>query len=230
MLRFSQKIEVEEGDDDSHKPCHQDTVGRHFLLEEAILEACQCDERQATRQSVDAVDEVNGIADKHHDKHRQRGSYGVWYLVNAHEAIEVVDVETRHCEDNRGNSLRCKLRLCPQTHHVIDKSCAIDNQQAEEKSHRPRAEHDLLAKELHVEEQQHDDRSQQHAGQETESTQSWNGILVNLPAVRFVVKSFFLTEVQDERYEDKATTHAQDERPYDVEYILCHAMFFSLTL
>ena len=195
-------------------------------------EAGQGDDRERAGQSVDAVDEIDGIRDEHDDADGNQRTYPPRHLTDAEESVEVGEVESRQRQCRSGQYLHDELVESFQSDNVVDKSGDIDGDGTEQEIDGPQAQldarHPLPA--CHAE---GDDTSHQHTGQEHHASHPGNGALVYLPVIRQIIEPLALAEVEYQRDGEHPTGHAAyqgDDGKYDVAvHISSSRVFFYLT-
>ena len=211
-LDVAEEVKIKEGDERSHESGNQDGVGVHkdVVVDEIDQEAGQGDECQTGCQSVDAVDEVDGIVDEYQYEDGEWNADVVGYGLDAKESVEVVDVESGHRQQACGDDLHEEFALGLESDEVVDDACQVDDDDPHDVGGTPDVEGYLLVA-CPGEIQQQDGEGRHHAGKKGDAAQTWYGILVDFSVVWNIVKSLALAEVKDKGRDSQPTNHAQKE-------------------
>ena len=171
----------------THQTSYQDAVNIQLNAVETVEESAQGYKRQAGSKSVDTVDKVHGIVDESNTEHRKREAYSKRYLVDSAEAVQVVDIQSGKGKQTGGYYLEHEFRLGVHAHYIVGDAYGIDDKQTYDATGRPLVDHYLLLSRDTLEGKEHDDGCQQHTGQEGDAAEPWNGCVVHLALVRYVI-------------------------------------------
>ena len=179
---------IDKWDKHPHQSGDENAVDPYLLTEEDIVKTGQSDEHQAGGQAVDTVNQIDGIhredqnANRQHHPHRHRN------LMDAQEAIEVVDIEIGQGQEAGYDHLHDELHPRPQAEDIVDKSRHVDDRDAHAEEDAPGADCDLVALAGVRPDQQCHDGGYKHTGQERYASQPGYGILVYFPGTWGIIK------------------------------------------
>ena len=97
----------------------------------------QCKQRQTGSQTVDTVNQVDGIVDEHHHEDGQRDADVVGDFVDAEQTVEIVDVKAGQRQQTACEYLYGKLCLGVQTCQVVDDTRDVYQKQTQHKDDTP---------------------------------------------------------------------------------------------
>ena len=134
---------IKERHQDSHQTSDEDAVNPYMFAMENIEKPRQGNERQAGRKAVDAINKIDSIHDKDQNSNGNHHPHERWYLIDAQETIEVIDVKIGHRQQTGNRYLYKKFQLSPHAKDVIEYACYIDNGDTHAKEDAPRANPNL---------------------------------------------------------------------------------------
>ena len=134
---------IEERHQDSHQASDEDAVNPYMFAMENIEKTRQGNEGQAGREAVDAINQIDSIHDKDQYSNGDHHSHECWYLIDAQETIEVIDVKIGHRQQTGNHYLYKKFDLSPHTKDVVQDTCYVNNRDTHAKEDTPRADPNL---------------------------------------------------------------------------------------
>lgn len=222
-LGLTPQIEIKIGCKHAHKSRNKHTIAPHSLTGEAHEETQKRHERKPAGESVDTVNEVDGIVDEHYHEDGERCSHPERYLGDAAETVQIVYVKSRYGKQSRRHYLHSELCLRPKSHDVVDNSHDINHEKTYDEHERPKAQSDLLAPRHTRDNEYRHDKGKQHARQERHASQPRHRLCVHLASFGYVVEFALVAEVENARYDNEATNHAQHKCKYRKEKIMYHS-------
>lgn len=157
----------------------------------------QCHQRDGTEsgsQSVDAVNQVDGIGYVHHDEHGERHAHPWRQLIDSEESVERLDPHARSHEQRCRHYLHQELLLVPHSNQVVGES-------HQEQHHATHQQCQKLIRHLPVQRpaaqshqmiyQHQAAHGNQHHREERKSAQSRNRRMMHLSLIRHI-KEFLL--------------------------------------
>ena len=139
-LGVTKEIEIAKRHQHPHQPGNQNAVEPHVFSHETNEEATEGYERKPGGQSVNAINQVDGIGDKDYQKHGKWCTNDIGHLMDAQEAVKAVKVEAASWHQHGCHDLKQEFGLRSQTDEIIDQPHSIDQHQAHEEIERPEAE------------------------------------------------------------------------------------------
>ena len=109
----------EERNNHPHRHERQHGIAPHLEMHEQHPEHQQCHHAQPRRQSVDTVNQVDGIGDEHHQQHGQRNAHRLRNEINAEKPVETVDIQARQRKHGRRDNLHQKLPAVAHPYQVV---------------------------------------------------------------------------------------------------------------
>ena len=136
---------IEERHQDSHQASDEDAVNPYMFAMENIEKPRQGNERQAGREAVDTINQIDSIHDKDQYSNGNHHPHERWYLIDAQETIEVIDVKIGHRQQTGNHYLYKKFQFSPHAKDVVQDTCYIDNGDTHAKEDAPWADPNLIA-------------------------------------------------------------------------------------
>ena len=224
MVLSAIHIVIEERNDHSNQTCDEHTIYKQSLALEAIEETDERQYGETAGESVDAVNQVECVVDKHYDKHSQRRTDTERYRLNAHETIEVVDVQTRERHKACSQYLNKKFHTRRYSYNIVNKTDGVNQYYADKEHERPKAYGESLVV-VEAIDSYRQQRSHYHTRHEARSTHTRDVNGMNLTEVRHIIKFLFLAKICYLRYrEDTANeTHQKGGyyKSYSSNHIIC---------
>ena len=129
-LGIAKHVVDEEGDEHTHADEGGLGIEPQVVLGKEDAEGTQGYDTDAGGQAVDAVDEVDGIGDEDHQQHGERNADERSNLVDAQQAVEVVDVQAGDREEGRGDNLNLELVAVTDTYQVVANADDVQQRKA----------------------------------------------------------------------------------------------------
>lgn len=177
----------------------------------------QCHQRDGTEsgsQSVDAVNQVDGIGYVHHDEHGERHAHPWRQLIDSEESVERLDPYARSHEQACRQYLHQELLLIPHADEIIGEPHQEEHHATHQQGqklirhlpvHRPAAQsHQMIY-------QHQAAHGNQHHREERESAQSRNRRMMHLSLVRHIKEFLLMRDKEDVRQHDIGDDHRHDK-------------------
>ena len=119
QIRTAEHVVRKERNNHPHRHESQHGIAPHVEMHEQHPEHQQRHHTQPRCQSVDTVNQVDGIGDEHHQQHGQRNTYLCRNQVNAKETIEIVDIQARQRKHRRRDNLHQELLPVAHPNQVV---------------------------------------------------------------------------------------------------------------
>lgn len=130
LLCIAEYIVTEEWNQDTYTDKGQEAIHPQSFNRKGNTEHHQGYRTQTGSQTVDTVDQVDGIGHKHHEQYRKGHTDETRDFSNAEEAIEIVDIQTG-CRNQEGrHNLYQELAAVAYTYQVIADTHHIEQGQA----------------------------------------------------------------------------------------------------
>lgn len=207
---------VVEPERDNHTQC-RDTEQGIGVQSQPDMQPRQSHQRDGTeprRQAVDAVNQVDGIGNIHHDEHGERHAHPWRQLIDSEESVERLDPYTRSHEQARRQYLHNELLLVPHAYQVVGES-------HQEQHHATHQQCQKLIRHLPVQRpavqphqvmhQHQTTHGNQHHGEERQTAQSWYRSMMHLSLVRHIKQSLLMRDEQNVRQHDIGDDHRHDK-------------------
>ena len=189
-LGAAEHIVVEEGDQHSERGGCQHGVAPHPFLDEQAREHQQGHAAQARSQAVDAVDEVDGISDEHYHKDGEGHAYPRGKLMDAQQAVEVVDPQAGQGEQAGAEYLQDELLAVADTDQVVGDAGEVEHGHAADVEQHLGKEMEGIGPRQTLARQQadseHDGIGKEHRGKKGHAAQAGNGPRMHLTGVGYV--------------------------------------------
>ena len=195
LLGVAPHVIPQEDNQAARDGCREEAEDVHAPVPEGPCEGGKGDEREAAGQAVDTVDKVDGVHREHHQEHREGIAHDVRYLIDAAEAVQIVQREAHEREAQGGNELDEEFQMGRETEEVVQQSRDIDSEDAEPDEQRAGLDGLALAVETEDDGQRHGN-THDGAWHEDHATQPWDVVLVYLAFVRSVEIAIPLAQVQ----------------------------------
>lgn len=194
----------------------------------------QRDAAESGSQTVDAVNQVDGIGYIHHDEHGERHAHPWRQLIDSEESVERLDPHARSHEQRCRHNLHQELLLVPHSNQVVGESHQEQHHATHQQGqklvrhlpmHRPAAQsHQMIY-------QHQAAHGNQHHREERESAQTGNRRMMHLPLVRHI-KEFLLMRDKENVRQHKHGDGDRHNECYQQENInwFNHLLLFDLKL
>lgn len=116
---IAEYIVGEEGDQDTYTDKGQQGIDPLLVVDEDDSQNGKGNHTQAGSQSVDAVNQVDGIGDEYGQQHGQGNSYTCGNLVNSEKPVEIVDIESRQRKECGRDDLHKEFLAISYPHKII---------------------------------------------------------------------------------------------------------------
>ena len=120
----------EEGDEYTHADESGLCIEPQLVFRKEDTEGTQCYNTDAGCQTVDAVDEVDGIGNEDYQQHGERNSDVGGKFVDAQQAVEIVDVQAGNREEGRGQYLNFELVAVADAYQVVANADDVQQREA----------------------------------------------------------------------------------------------------
>lgn len=107
------------GDQDAYTDKGQQGIDPLLVVNEDDPQNGKGNHTQAGSQSVDAVNQVDGIGDEYGQQHGQGNSYTCGNLVNPEKSVEIVDIESRQRKECGRDDLYKEFLAVSHSHKII---------------------------------------------------------------------------------------------------------------
>ena len=205
---FAKDIEAPEDHQRADDGCIE--RGNWLTLDEQHCVGRQDEYAQPGRQTIDAVDEIDGVYDDKYYPHRQQITCPERNVVQTKDAIEVADDKIAQRKDEGSNRLNDELVGRFHAIAVVDVSYQIYQQCAARHGNRRHAEHVFLASAKHAHLRSH--KESHHGGRhEYHSAKAWHGNAMHLALVGKVEILETQTGLDDDRQSNGRDNHCRDK-------------------
>lgn len=109
----------EEGDQDAYTDKGQESIDPLLVVNKDNSQNGKGNHTQAGSQSVDTVNQVDGIGDEYRQQHGQGDSYKGGNLVNPEKSVEIIDIESRQRKECGRDDLHKEFFAISYSHKVI---------------------------------------------------------------------------------------------------------------
>lgn len=174
-------------------------------------------------ESVDAVDEVDGIHDEQNDEHGDRIACPQGDGMDPEEAVEVVYLQVAQWHEQCSDGLNHEFGTCVHAFEVVDEANDVDHYCTQNHKHGGCAQLDFAVAVAHL---KADEESNHHGWQKHHAAQSWNGLLVDLASVGLVVEVIDFAVADDER-DGKQRHECGGCECYDYVEVFSHILLYS---
>lgn len=174
----------------------------------------QRDGTEPRSQTVDAVNQVDGIGNIHHDKHGKRHTEPRRHLIHPEESVERLDPYARSHEQARRQYLHQELLLVPHADEVIGEPHQEEHHATHQQSEVFKGSLPLhgSAFQTHQMMNQHQTtHGNQHHGEERQSAQPWYRSMMHLSLIRHIKQSLLMRDEQNVRQHDIGDDHRHDK-------------------
>ena len=174
----------------------------------------QRDGTEPRRQTIDAVNQVDGIGNIHHDEHGKRHTEPWRNLIHPEETVERLDPYARSHEQACRQYLHQELLLVPHAYQVVGETHQEEHhathQQGEELiRHFPLHGFAVISQQIGY--QHKPTHGNQHHGEESKTAQPWYRRMMHLSLVRHVKQSFLMRDQKNIRQHDIGDDHRHDK-------------------
>lgn len=206
---------VVEPERDNHAQRRNAEQGEGKQMQPDVLPR-QCHQRDGTEsgsQSVDAVNQVDGIGYVHHDEHGERHAHPWRQLIDSEESVERLDPYARSHEQACRQYLHQELLLVPHSNQVVGES-------HQEQHHATHQQCQKLIRHLPVQRpaaqshqmiyQHQAAHGNQHHREERKSAQSRNRRMMHLSLIRHIKEFLLMRDKENVRQHQ----HGDNDRHY----------------
>ena len=214
----------EEGDEHADADESHQGVDPPVVPDEQAAEHGQRHHAQPGGQPIDAVDEVDGVGDEHHQHQREGHADEGREHVDAEEPVEVVDVEPGEGEHQRGEQLHDELlgvahadEVVRHAHDVEQGESGSEQQQLGGHGRRQQLVQRPSEQQAQPDEAAH---AEEDDGEEAEPAQTRHEGVVHLPLVGHVEEPFAEGDQQYVGDDDLAEDDGGDQGGHDQPEVL----------
>ena len=191
---IAKEIEEEEREKHADKPRHQKRISQMPTRGEIEEKARQGHERKGGGKPVNAIHQVDGVANEDHQHNSERHARGEGYPVNAEKAVKAVYVKPAHGKRAGGHHLHGEFPTRQEAEDIIDDAHEEDEGYGQHEIYTPAANDDNVTFGIDIR-QSHEQRHQ-HAGEERQTAQARRGVAMYLAVARQVVKASSLAKAK----------------------------------
>lgn len=191
----SKHIIIPERDDHTQSRDTQQGIGVQSQPDMQPRQSHQRDGTEPRSQTIDAVNQVDGIGNIHHDEHGKRHAEPWRNLIHPEESVERLDPYARSHEQACRQHLHQELLLIPHANEIICKP-------HQEEHHAPHQQCEVFigslplhgsALQTHQMMYQHQTtHGNQHHGEERQTTQPWYRSMMHLSLIRHIKQSLLM--------------------------------------
>ena len=124
---IAENVVIEEGNEDAEGGGRKHGIAPQPFLDEQAGENEQGYPAQTGRQSVDTIDEVDGIGDEHHRENSKGNGDEVRQLMDAQQTVEVVDAQAGQREQAGTEDLYQELLAIADTDQVVGDAYQVEH-------------------------------------------------------------------------------------------------------
>ena len=210
----SKHIIIPERDDHTQSRDTQQGIGVQSQPDMQPRQSHQRDGTEPRSQTVDAVNQVDGIGNIHHDEHGKRHAEPWRNLIHSEESVERLDPYARSHEQACRQYLHQELLLIPHSDEII-------GEPHQEEHHAPHQQGEVFIGSLpmhgptlqtHQMMYQHQTtHGNQHHGEERQTAQPWYRCMMHLSLIRHIKQSLLMRDEQNVRQHDIGDDHRHDK-------------------
>lgn len=149
---------------------------------------------QAGSQSVDAVNQVDSIGNEYRQQHGQGNSYTCGNFIDSEKSVEIVDIESRQWKECGRDDLHKEFLAVSHSHKIIGNTDDIQQGKPGDKEEQLgyHGHGELRIGEISYQDTQGGEKTggAEDDGEERNSSQSWNGPLMDLPGIGRIEEPF----------------------------------------
>ena len=207
---ITKEIEEEEREKHADKPRHQKRISQMATRGEIEEKARQGHERKGGGKPVNAIHQVDGVANKDHQHNSERHARGEGYLVNTEKAVKVVHIKSTHRKGTSGHYLHGEFPTRQKAEDIINNAHKEDEGYGQHEIYTPTANDDNVT--LGIDIRQSHKQRHQHAGEERQTAQARRGVAMYLAIARQVVKASSLAKAEYHGDEQEAACGTGQDR------------------
>lgn len=205
-------VEEKEREHTPHKSDGQQGVGDDVELPKEQGESGESDHRKSGGQTVDAVDEIDGIDNEQADEHGEGIAHPKRNFVDAAKTVEVVDVKTAEGHEKGGGQLYGEFERGFEAENVVENANEIDHEQPDDEQHRGKSKHgEFFLRFVGRQQCIGGSHAQPHARGKEKTAEARDLVVVYFALVGHVVETAASTEVEQTRHEKMRSEKAHGE-------------------